>query len=316
MLYNKYSKTQLDYYSFIEKITKKLGTKNVEQVERKLLSMKLVPPIKNEPLSDEDYYRLLEDAKELSVLELMQKYRRGGSFIYGILKRNNIVVQDSKNRRWTKEEEDKLIELSSNHSVREMSRILGRSQDGILIRLNRLGVHLVNEWTEDELEILKNMWETHTTSEIADIIGKTDSAIRNKAFNLGLTRERVNPIPEDGLSLAEIESMLKINRTVLNTTWISLGLKTQIINISEERQCQYVLMKDLLAFLFTYPNIWDASVIEDEVLNVLPDWIKEKAVKDSCSDRAFNTTRLTREERINLQGEETYINTKKRLKKK
>jgi DNA-binding CsgD family transcriptional regulator len=197
-----------------------------------------------------------------------------------------------------------------------MSRILGRSQDGILIRLNRLGVHLVNEWTEEELEILKNMWETHTTNEIAEILGKTDSAIRNKAFNLGLTRERVNPIPEDGLSLAEISEILKISRTTINTTWISLGLKTQIINISEERQCQYVLMKDLLAFLFTYPNIWDASVIEDEVLNVLPDWIKEKAVKDSYSDRAFNTTRLTKEERINLQGEETYINTKKRLKKK
>ena len=88
------------------------------------------------------------------------------------------------------------------------------------------------------------------------------------------------------------------------------------MKISEERTSQYVLMKDLLAFLFTYQNIWNASVIDNEVLEVLPDWIKDKAIKDANSNKSFNTTRLTREERINLQGEETYNNSKRRLKKK
>jgi predicted transcriptional regulator len=316
MLYNKYSKTKLDYYSFIEKITKKLGAKNVEQVERKLLSMKLYPPIKNENLTDDDFYRLLEDSKELSILELMQKYRRGGSYIYGILKRNNISLPNTHNRRWTKEEEEQLIELSKTHSITEICKILNRSRDGILIRLNRLGIKQVYEWTEDEIQILREMWETHSVKEISEIIGKTDSAIRNKAFNLGLLKERVNNTPDDGLSLAEIEEMLKVSRNTINTMWISLGLKTNIAKISDERTYQYVLMKDLLAFLYTYPNIWNASLIDEEVLNVLPDWIKEKANKDINSQREFNITRLSKEERINLQGEDTYNNSKRRLKKK
>ena len=316
VLYNKYSNSKLDFYSFIEKITNKLGSKNVEQVERKLLSMKLFPPIKNVPLTDEEYYSLLEDAKELSVLELMQKYRRGGTFIYGILKRNKIIVQDSKNKRWTKEEEEKLIELSKDHTVRDICRILDRSEDGILIRLRKLGISLVNEWKDEEVETLISMWKTHTTNEIADALGKTDSAVRNKAFGLGLTRESINPMPEDGLSIAEISEMLNVNRNTINTSWISLGLKTNMANYLGERQYQYVLMKDLLAFLYTYPNIWDASLIDEKVLAVLPDWIKEKALKDSYSNKPLNITRLTKEERINLQGEEIYNNSKKRLKKK
>ena len=315
MLYNKYSKTKLDYYSFVEKITKKLGTKNVEQVERKLLSMKLYPPVKNENLTDDDFYRLLEDAKELSMLELMQKYRRGGNYIYGILKRNNMSLPNTHNRRWTKEEEEQLIELFKTHSVDEISKTLNRSRDGILIRLNRLGLKQVYEWTEEEVNILLSMWNTNTIEEIANTIGKSDSAIRNKAFNLGLTKDRELKTPEDGLSISEISEMLKVSRMTITTYWISLGLKTEVLKISEERTTQYVLMKDLLAFLFTYPNIWDASLIDERVLSVLPDWVKTKALKDKNSNQQFNLSRLTKEERINLQGEDTYNNSKMRLKK-
>jgi hypothetical protein len=46
------------------------------------------------------------------------------------------------------------------------------------------------DWTERRLHILRRRYPTFTSGDIADVIGCSDVAVRNKAHELGLKKDR------------------------------------------------------------------------------------------------------------------------------
>ena len=95
-------------------------------------------------------------------------------------------------REWTTEETTLLKQLYPVRPVSEVAKKLGRTIPSVQHKAYSLDVktkrYVEKLWTAEELELLKKLYPTSTSvQEIAEKIGRPLGAVRQKAYNLGLS---------------------------------------------------------------------------------------------------------------------------------
>ena len=251
--------------------------------------------------SSEEMNRLKELSHTKKISELVKELNRTSSSIKTMAKQLGItLIQDRK--IWT-EEEYKLLEkltMVDKKTPKEIAKILGRTEDAIIIKINRRGLQIQTNnkrfWTKEEETILSDLWGTESFETIAKKLNRTVSSIKNKAASLGLGAAIENNY--NGLTIKDISDLLGININTISVGWIGLGLKYKVQKISKSKSYRYVEIKDLYEFLEKNQNIWDSRNLEKNILGVEPDWLKEKRKLDKEKNPDMERLNLTKQQLI------------------
>ncbi len=232
---------------------------------------------------EEEINRLRELSKTKKISELVKEFNRSSNSIKAMAKKLGItLISDRKN--WTEEEFELLEKLTmvDKKTPKEIAEILGRTEDAVIIKINRRGLQIQTNdkrfWTEEEETLLSDLWGTKSFEYIAKKLNRTVSSIKNKAFLLGLGSAMENNY--NGLTIRDISDLLGIDINTVSVGWVSLGLKYQVQTVTNAKSYRYVEIKDLYDFLEANQNIWDSRNLERNILGAEPEWLKEKRKKD------------------------------------
>jgi hypothetical protein len=96
-------------------------------------------------------------------------------------------------RIWTAEEMALLKELYPVKPIPELAKMLGRTVPAVVDKAYSLGIRRKSWceklWTAEELELLRELYPTcESTRDVAKKIGRAWGSVRQKAFNLGITK--------------------------------------------------------------------------------------------------------------------------------
>ena len=96
---------------------------------------------KNTVLCPVDSETLLRESEDLSWNDIASKFEVSASTVKKWFKSYNLIKEKKKEKRvpWSKEEEEKLLELrKSGHLIREISKLMNRSEASVLKRSQKL----------------------------------------------------------------------------------------------------------------------------------------------------------------------------------
>lgn len=251
--------------------------------------------------SEDEIVRLRELSKTKKISELVKELNRTSSSIKAMAKKLGInVMSDRKN--WTAEEYKLLEKLTmiDKKTPKEIAEILGRTEDAIIIKINRRGLQIQTNdkrfWTKEEETLLSDLWGSESFETIAKKLNRTVSSIKNKAFLLGLGS--VIESNYNGLTIKDISDLLGVNINTVSVGWIGLGLKYKVQKISKSKSYRYVEIKDLYEFLEENQNIWDSRNLEKNILGAEPEWLKEKRKLDREQNPDMERLNLTKQQLI------------------
>lgn len=251
--------------------------------------------------SEDEIVRLRELSKTKKISELVKELNRTSSSIKAMAKKLGInMMSDRKN--WTAEEYKLLEKLTmiDKKTPKEIAEILGRTEDAIIIKINRRGLQIQTNdkrfWTKEEETLLSDLWGTESFETIAKKLNRTVSSIKNKAFLLGLGS--VIESNYNGLTIKDISDLLGVNINTVSVGWIGLGLKYKVQKISKSKSYRYVEIKDLYEFLEENQNIWDSRNLERNILGAEPEWLKEKRKLDREQNPDMERLNLTKQQLI------------------
>lgn len=235
------------------------------------------------PWTDEEIKKLIELSKTKKVSELVSELERTSSSIKQQAKSLGITVMaDRKN--WTPEEYKQLEQLVmvEKKTPKEIAEILGRTEDSIIIKINRRGLKIQTNdkrfWTSEEETMLSDLWGSEPIEKIAKKLERTVSSVRNKSVQLGLGSQSESNY--EGLKIKDICDLLNVRTEVVSIHWVALGLKCKTRYITQSTSYQYVEIKDLYEFLENNQNIWDSRSLEKNILGIEPEWLQEKRKSD------------------------------------
>lgn len=244
--------------------------------------------IDKKPWTKEEEELLKELAKSKTLNELVVLMRRTSKSIKWKAETLEIPILIDKNV-WTNEDLELLKEMvASRKTLVEIMTMLGRSSRAIKQKMKSEGIASYFEgrpWTKEDEELLKELWGTYPPSKIASILGREISAICERSTKLGLGSQISNNY--DGLGIKDLCEIFKVSPTVISITWVALGLKLKVRNTSNVSCYKYVILEDLLEFLYLNQNIWDSRPLEWYALGSEPDWLKEKRRKDGLLPRNY-----------------------------
>lgn len=240
---------------------------------------------------------LLSETKTLN--ELVLALGRTSSSIKKKAFSLGISIKSSR-KSWTEEEYQKLenLLLKEQKSPREIAQILGRTEDAIMVKINRrkLPMNQKNIWSKEEETLLSDLWGSEAIEKIAQKLNRTVSAIRNKAFQLKLGSQIESNY--EGLKISEICDLFQVRPNLVKIGWVALGLKVKTRTITQAASYQYVEIKDLFEFLEANQNIWDSRVLEKNILGKEPAWLAEKRKKDKEQNPSKERLILTKQQLI------------------
>lgn len=180
-------------------------------------------------------------------------------------------------KKWTKEDIEKLRELSETHNKSEIAEIMGRTKSSIDNQFHSLGIkckvtEIEGQWSERDTIRLMKLSEKHTASGMARILKRSKSSINNKRRELGIEDSLLERT--DKWTFKQITDALGLSNNVVNKTFVKYGLKFQ-------RRGRYCLVneEDLLQFMKEHPELWDATKCDYYLFYQYP-WFKKKLAED------------------------------------
>lgn len=257
--------------------------------------------------SIEDINQLKELAKNNDISEIAQIMGKSYESINAALYRIGLKAKNKSNRPWTDEEKEKMLELLTTYSLAEVAIMLDRSEEAVMVNAIKMGYEIDyknRKWTNEEEELLTNLWGNKSIEYISEKLNRTESAIINRVYVLGLGSQIANNY--DGLTITDIANMFSINRMVILTSWVNLGLKINLRKRSNYSTYAFVTIDNLYEFLEKNQNIWDSRVLEKNILGKEPEWLLEKRKKDKEMPKdCFNIDSLTKQKL--LQAKKYYL---------
>ena len=97
---------------------------------------------------------------------------------------------------WSEEEENILIELSSKVYVREIAKVLNRTEGAIMAKANKMGLEIITlkpKFTDDDLKYIKDNWGIIPVTDMARNLGYTRTMIQTQADKMNLPKLGNNP---------------------------------------------------------------------------------------------------------------------------
>ena len=143
------------------------------------------------PWTPEEEALLRELYPTADSIKLEQIFKRRLSAI--IYKANSLNLK--RDRYWDKDELETLIKLYPTTDTKKVAEILGRSIYSIRnkaarLRLTKVNRHPPKRWTEAEIKLLRELYPTKMTKELVEVFGRSAGAIRAKAWDLQIKREK------------------------------------------------------------------------------------------------------------------------------
>ena len=259
-----------------------LLNRTTSSVSAKLRYMRIKAAKSSKFWTEEEENELKRLSDKFSVEEIAKKMNKSYDSIIAKLYKLGIRAKNYSNKRWTKEEESKLLELLTSYSSFEVAEMLERSEEAIIAKAISLGYNIDSKhrkWTQEEETLLSDLWGLESIENIAKKLNRTPSSITNRVCALKFGSQIENNY--DGLKIQDISDIFHVNRNIILTSWVSLGLKLSFRKRSNHSMYSYVQINDLYEFLEANQNIWDSRVLEKNILGVEPEWLKEKRIRDS-----------------------------------
>lgn len=262
----------------------KIMNKKDQTLSKKVKELGLkIKKSKSQPWTEEEIERLRELSKTKKLNELVRELERSSSSIRSQAKQQGINIMVER-KNWTEDDLEKLEHLVNEEkkSPKEIAELLGRTEDSIIIKINRRGLKIQTNdkryWTQEEEMMLSDLWGSEPIEKIAKKLNRTVSSIRNKSFQLELGSQIENNY--DGLKIKDISDLFDIGTETVSIHWVALGLKSKTRYITQSTSYQYVEIKDLYEFLENNQNIWDSRYLEKNILGKEPEWLQEKRKSD------------------------------------
>lgn len=94
--------------------------------------------------------------------------------------------------RWTKEEEQYLIDNYITESYCDISKKIGKTEGAIRAKCFDLNLVKNSAWSDDELDFIKNNYQKMSIQEMAEYLNRTANAVRLKASRCGCKKSPYN----------------------------------------------------------------------------------------------------------------------------
>lgn len=151
------------------------------------------------------------------------------------------------------------------------------------------------KWTKEDLEYLEDKWGVNSITNICDKLGRTESAIRLKAYRLGLGRFTENG---DYITFNQLIKSFGLDNShsYKRTGWIKrrgLPVKSKLI---KERRVNVVNLKEFWRWAEKNKNSIDFSNLPRYELGKEPVWVEQKRQYDIQLKTKFKTTPWTSKE--------------------
>lgn len=121
-------------------------------------------------------------------------------------------------------------------------------------------------WTEREIAYLEGAWGNIAHSTIAKKLNRTRTAVRQKAFALGLRNDN------EFMSVNEIAEAMNVHPHTIVNRWI----RQNGLPCKKSHYTYCITYDDLMNWLRDNPALWSAKHLEPYTLGSEPDWLIEK----------------------------------------
>lgn len=229
-------------------------------------------------LNEDEVNYVIQNWDSKSTSSIADDLGCGVHIVKKVANENNLPAKTK--ARWTNEEIDSLVSLSSEFDKYELSDILNKSVTSVVSKAYSMKLNLKKSdsfWTDEQIIFLKEEWGMKSVKIIAKKVNKTMKSVRYKAckLNLGSMKENFN----GSLFLSDVEELFNVSKTKIINTWHKNGLILKREKVSK-RRLYYVEVDDLLVFLEENQNLWNSVHLEYETFGVEPLWLLEKRKKD------------------------------------
>lgn len=126
-------------------------------------------------------------------------------------------------------------------------------------------------WTKEEDDYLIRKWGLMSRVNIASNLDRSPEGVRMRAYHLGLLKANDN---QDMLVKTNVCQILGYRTHSVNT--VLTGAPFKKVVTGNKRKVNMIRHEDLMEWLRTHQDKFDASRIEEYALGVEPEWLREK----------------------------------------
>lgn len=214
---------------------------------------------------------------------------------YSIL---GLELPKSGHSHWTVEEDNYLKENAHNLSLKELSSHLHKSIGSVNTHCNVLGIYF-EQWSSKEDQYLKENWGYTTMNTLSRNLNRTPMAITSRVQKLNLGPAFHHQL--DYILINDVAKILNVSRDKVLKTWPKQGLVLHRITISNKKWCYGIALEDLLSFLESHQNSFNARYVEKNILGIEPEWLIEKRKQDFQTFKSNNNMWTLQETKLLLE---------------
>ena len=201
---------------------------------------------------------------------------------------------------WSKSDVEKLKQFVLEGKSKEfLAEYFNRTEVAIEVKVNRLGLQLIRKnrnWLSSDLESFKNDWIDATVS-VPMMIKKYKRSwysLRKKALLLELG---ARPYDDEYVTILDTCNEMNVSRDRVYN-WIDLGLK---FKKGRSGRVKYLIsQEDLLLFLETHKEYFNASIVSEFLFYDEPTWFKQKRRDDRVSYKLNARNEYTNDEDLRI----------------
>ncbi len=134
--------------------------------------------------------------ENINVLSLSQIQKELAVNYYQIMDKLDELGITYNNNFWSEEEVNILTKLSSKVYIRELAKILNRTEGAILSKANKMGLNYITlkkVYTDEELQYIKNNWGIIAVTDMARNLGVSRIMVQAQADKMSLPKLGNNP---------------------------------------------------------------------------------------------------------------------------
>ncbi|MBE6160460.1 MAG: hypothetical protein E7157_05400 [Lactobacillales bacterium] len=228
--------------------------------------------------TNEEKQYIIDNWEKETIHSMKKKFNCTWYAVAKVAEENNLPLPTS--NEWTEDEINLLKELSETLHYKEIAKAMNKTENAIYLKARRLNITLIQDrrkWTEEEEEQFSELWGNVSVDNICKKLKRTYFSLKVKAIRMNL-----GPMMENNyekLTVSDICDALNVSRDRI-TTWRKYGLKLKPKKLTS-KCCYYVIsLDDLLLFLEQNQNEWDSRNLEENLLGIEPEWLKEKRKRD------------------------------------
>ena len=234
---------------------------------------------KKREFSDEEIEYIVKNWGKESPNKMRSKFNCSWEAICRVAKSKGLEIPTS--NVWTPEEIEKLRLLATKYHYSKIAKLMNKTEKAVYLKARKLGITLIQdrkEWTKEEEKTLAELWGTKSIEKIAKKMKRSVFSLKVKAGRMGL-----GPMIQNNyefITVSDICELLQVKRDRVMTTWVHLGLNLQKHQVTKNRTYYVITLEDLKHFLENNQNEWDSRILEENILGIEPEWLKEKRRKD------------------------------------